>query len=206
MKRIVLGLAATTCLLLAGCGAGPNAQGTPPSSTGGSTGQAGVTGNTVSSNATSNQVAANTPGPTHTTLQPFTGFTTQGIAVDVPAGWNKATTTGGDYIAVTFTNPQDHLETVRVVYSTCVGCYMNPSGQPDPRLVIGEKNPTNVQVQGTGGLIATYDFPVSGSTYLGKGMVQVSNNQSGYAELDIAVGPQHQTLLNSIIKSFNYSS
>lgn len=207
MKKFVLGVAATTCLVIAGCGTGPAVQG-PSANNRLTTGQQQNT-TTSSSNSLSNSSfnnATSTGAVSVVDLQPYTGFQVQGIAVSIPKGWNPSTTTGGDYKAITFSNPANPQEQVRVLYSTCVGCYMNANGKPDPARVISEKNASNVQISGAGGLIANYDFNVAGSSYQGTGRVQVSTNQSGYAEIDVLVSQQNQALRSAIINSFNYAS
>ncbi|QSO46292.1 hypothetical protein [Alicyclobacillus mengziensis] len=203
MKKFVLGIAATTCLVITGCGTSPAVQ-RPSANNRLTTGQQQNT-TTNSSNSPSNN--ATSTGPVSVVdLQPFTGFQGQGITVSIPKGWNPSTTTGGDYKAITFSNPANPQEQVRVLYSTCVGCYMNANGKPDPAQVISEKNASNVQVSGAGGLIANYDFNVAGSSYQGTGRVQVSTNQSGYTEIDVLVSQQNQALRDAIMNSFNYAS
>lgn len=206
MKKIALGIAATTCLVLTGCGAGPSGQALNSASTNTSTlGQQNTTA-TSATNTAANTTSPNTTSSVSDSLQPYTGFQQQGISVNIPQGWVSTTKTGGNYTAVTFSNPTDSKEQVRVVYSTCVGCYMTSSGKPDPTRVIGEKNTSNVQVSGANGLTATYDFTPSDSQYPGTGQVQVSNNESGYTEIDVVLNSQNQDLRDAILKSFHYAS
>jgi hypothetical protein len=209
MKKFVLGIAATTCLVVTGCGAVPSGQG--PSAANAVTGQQSTAGNSATSlsNNSTDANAASTPAnsaPVSDTLQPYTGFQGQGLTVSVPQGWISSTASGGDYKAVTFSNPSNPKEQVRVLYSTCVGCYMTSTGKPDPTQVIGEKNASNVQVSGAGGMVADYDFSIAASPYQGTGQVQLSTNQSGYAEVDVVVSPQNQNLRDAIMKSFHYAS
>ncbi|KPV40848.1 hypothetical protein [Alicyclobacillus ferrooxydans] len=214
MRKLVLGIAATACLVVTGCGAGPTGQEMPVnnglSTTGTGSNQI-TTGNTTTpsttNSATTNSMTNSAgSGSASDSLRPYTGFQSQGLTVSVPQGWNSSTTTGGDYEAVTFTNPSNPKEQVRVLYSTCVGCYMGSSGKPDPTKVIGETNPSNVQVSGPGGSIANYTFSTSDSPYQGTGMVQLSTNESGYAEIDITVSQPNQQLRDAIMKSFHYAS
>ena len=83
---------------------------------------------------------------------------------------------------------------------------MTASGKPDPTQVIGAKDPTNVQISKSNALIATYDFTPTDSQYSGTGIVQVSNNESGYAEIDVVLSNQNQALRDAILQSFRYVS
>lgn len=207
MKKLTLGLVLTTSLAVAGCGvsqAGQPSSNTNTSNNAAQTTAANTTAGTGASDANSTNNTANSSS--NVSLVPYTGFKNAGLTLNIPSDWIPTTTTGGDYKAVVFSNPADKKEQVKVLYSTCVGCYMNSSGNPDPTLVISEQQKTNVQVSPQTPLVASYDFSKANNQYQGHGKVQVSSNQSGYAEVDVLLSGQDQGLANTILSSFHFSS
>lgn len=201
-RRLLTTTLVTSALLVLPTACGPSSgssgQGT------GSSNQTSTVNNTTANNATANNsTASGQTGQSGLQLQPFTDSQT-GITVQVPVGWTQSSITGGDYTGWQFVNPKDSTQIVKIIRSSCVGCY-ELNGTPNPKQPIPEKNATNVTVL-PDGLTATYDYTATGNSNPGMGALTVTKNSSGYGYVEVLLPASDSSIAAQILKSFTLKS
>ncbi len=127
-----------------------------------------------------------------------------GVQVEVPSGWTRTAVHGGDYGGYRYTNPADPKQSITLVVSSCVGCYLDDQGQPDPRKVIPVPGATDV-TPSADGLSVRFHYQPANSPYPGVGMVTVSKDMAGYAYVEVVVPAANRALAESVLASFTVS-
>lgn len=200
------GILSTSIVVLSAC-VFATACGSPNQSTSGQTtsvvnSTSGTKTAQVVSNSTNNN-STNHPAPIQ--LTNFTGLSQAGIQVKVPQGWTKTSIQGGDYSGWKFTNPNDSNESELIVQSTCVGCYLNASGQPNPALVIPQGD-SNVKTVNQTTYSIRYQFTKHPNINVGNGLLITSKNETGYSYVETLLPSTQNTASSEILASFSYNT
>ncbi|MBX5437224.1 MAG: hypothetical protein IRZ33_08400 [Alicyclobacillaceae bacterium] len=121
--------------------------------------------------------------------------------VRVPAGWTGTRLGGGDWSGWRYHNPAHPNQEVVVVFSGCVGCYMDAQGNPNPRQVIPASNASVVETLNHG-LSVRYRVPPGKNPYEGAGMVTITQDMSGYGYVEVYLPADKSALAAQILDSF----
>lgn len=159
--------------------------------------------NGLSKNGTQTGAADTHQTPT-IQLVSFSGLSQTGIQVQVPVGWSKTSITGGDYSGFKFTNPNYPDQTVLVIQSTCVGCYLDASGTPIPQKVI-PKNDENIKSTQQTAYSVKYQFTQPKNQNVGNGMLITSKDKAGYAYVETLLPTSQKGISNEVLTSFSYT-
>ncbi|QRF22712.1 DUF4850 domain-containing protein [Alicyclobacillus sp. TC] len=189
-----------------GGGGGPVVANTAAGSTPANTSQTNTTGNSSNSNSNTTNTT-NTNADNSNSLTAFQAGQSYGIQVQVPTGWTSHPLKGnaqGDTTGWVLTDPNDSSSKITIAYSACVGCYMGANGQPNLKQVIPVSNATVVSTSADAHTLS-YNYSPSGTSNEGWGEIIASNNQSGYAYIDVVLPSSEQTLATSILQSFQFS-
>ncbi|MCL6443911.1 MAG: hypothetical protein K6T83_10725 [Alicyclobacillus sp.] len=157
------------------------------------------------SNGTNTANGAGGQGPSTNEGPVLQSATIGQVSVDVPQGWDRSSIGTGDWVGWRYQNPEDPNEQIIVAFSSCIGCYTDANGNPNPKQVIPEANATNIELQSSGTRV-TYQIPAGKNPYTGSGLLAVTTDLSGYGYVEVYAPATDAALTTRVLNSFRLSN